>query len=83
MERLRCDALSHHRSRPEPTPRLPQRVERRLNAEMPERIMDEYVDGTSTTRLAACYGVGKGALLRLLRENGVIVRRHGGRRHLG
>jgi hypothetical protein len=48
---------------------------------MIERIVAEYASGTSTTRLAKSYGIGKGTILRLLRENSVL-RRHGGERPL-
>jgi hypothetical protein len=73
LARLRGDALSHHRSQPD-TARNPQRVERLVGNELISRIIGEYVSGTSSTRLAARYAVGKGTILRLLRESGVAVR---------
>src|SRR5215217_6987469 len=76
LARLRGDALSHHRSHPD-TARTPQRVEQRLGHEVISRVVDEYVSGTPSTRLAACYGIGKGTVLRLLRERGVVVRHRG------
>jgi hypothetical protein len=41
---------------------------------MIERIVAEYEGGTSTTRLAMSYRIGKGTLLRLLREHNVVIR---------
>ena len=82
LAQLRLNAVSQPRRRPDRT-LVPQRVDRRLGPLMIERIMTEYVRGASSTRLATRYGVGKGTLLRLLREHGVVVRRHGGWRPLG
>jgi hypothetical protein len=71
---LRADALSHRRLYTEPAPRVPQRVNRRLGPGAIARIVDEYKEGASIPRLAECYRIGKGTLLRLLRENGVHIR---------
>jgi hypothetical protein len=77
--RLHRDALSHYRSTAQPAARSPQRVSQRLGQEMLERIVAEYAAGTSTTRLAKSYGVGKGTLLRLIRESGISIRNRGKR----
>jgi hypothetical protein len=74
---LRADALSHDRPRIEQAPLLPQRVSRRLGPAVIARIIDEYREGASTPRLAARYRIGKGTLLRLIRESGVTVRGRG------
>jgi hypothetical protein len=80
LAHLRTYALSHHRSHFD-TARTPQRVEQRLGHELISQIIGEYVSGMSSVRLAARYGIGKGTVLRLLREHGVVVRRRGpGRR---
>jgi hypothetical protein len=80
LARLRGDALSHPRSHAD-TAHTPQRVDQRLGHELISQIVDEYVKGTSTVRLAARYGIGKATVLRLLREHGVVVRQRGpGRR---
>jgi hypothetical protein len=39
--------------------------------------MAEYESGTSSNLLTLRYGIGKGTLLRLLREHGMVVRRRG------
>jgi hypothetical protein len=77
--RLYRAAQSHYRSTAEPAARSPQRVSQRLGQEMLERIVAEYAAGTSTTRLAKSYGVGKGTLLRLIRESGISIRNRGKR----
>jgi hypothetical protein len=77
LGQLYRDALSHARSTPERAPGKPQRVDRRFGAAMIERIVAEYVAGTPTTALAETYGIGKGTLLRLIREAGVTVRKRG------
>jgi hypothetical protein len=67
LEKLLSDAVTHHRSHPGPPQRTDQRVERRLGRHMILRIIDDYKEGTDTTRLAERYKIGKGTLLRLLR----------------
>lgn len=69
---LRIDALPR-RTHPDLL-LVPQRVSRRLGTELLGRIMSEYVTGSPTTALARRYGIGKGTLLRLLREHGVTIR---------
>jgi hypothetical protein len=76
---LRHRALSRRRASGEPSSRVPQRVRQRLGQETIERIVTEYATGTSSTRLAKSYGVGKGTLLSLIRESGVPIRRRGQR----
>jgi hypothetical protein len=71
---MRRDALTHRRSHPQPARRVPQRVDRRLGNETLERIVVEYVAGAPTTALVRTYGIGKGTLLRLLREHRVSIR---------
>jgi hypothetical protein len=76
--KLRADAVTHIRQHADPRALIHQRIDRRLGQEMIERIVTEYVRGVSSTRLASRYGVGKGTLLRLVREHGAAIRRHGG-----
>jgi hypothetical protein len=71
-------ALSQARSCPERS-LVPQWVDRRLGPELIERVVSEYAGGMSTTWLATRYGIGKGTLLRLIREGGVAIRRRGPR----
>jgi hypothetical protein len=75
LGRLRHDALSHQRTYTALLPHVPQRVDRRLGAEKIERIVADYVSGTSSVVLARTHGIGKGTLLRLLRERKVDIRR--------
>jgi hypothetical protein len=46
---------------------------------MIKRIINEYEQGASTPQLAERYRIGKGTLLRLLRESGVNVRHTSGK----
>ena len=50
------------------------RVSQRLGPELIDRIVAEYQCGTSSTRLTAQYGIGKGTVLRLLRQHGLTLR---------
>jgi hypothetical protein len=77
--RLRSDALLHPRSCGQPAPLVPQRVSRRLGTATLAQIAAEYQGGTSSTRLANVYGIGKGTVLRLLRRNGAAIRQRGSR----
>jgi len=77
--RLNRDALSQGRTHLERAPSVPQRVERRLGPDLIKQVVSEYASGMPTTQLAAQYGIGKGTLLRLIREGGVTVRRRGPR----
>jgi hypothetical protein len=72
--RLRCDALSQSHSSDEPAPCVPPRLSRRLGTATLERIVAEYVAGAPTTALTGRYRIGKGTVLRLLREHGVRIR---------
>jgi hypothetical protein len=42
--------------------------------EMIAHILSEYQSGTPTTQLTETYGIGKGTVLRLLRERGDVIR---------
>jgi hypothetical protein len=77
--RMLRDALSHPRPCPEPPPREPQRVDRRLGGAALEPIVAEYVAGAPSTALARTYGIGKGTLLRLMQGGRHNIRRRGPR----
>ena len=77
--RLRPEAVSHRRSYDEPAPLIRQRVSQRLGPELITQIVTEYISGISSTTLTRRYGIGKGTVLRLVRSNGVAVRRRGPR----
>jgi hypothetical protein len=61
----------------QPPVRPPQRVDRRLGEDRISELVAAYVAGSPSTRLTRQYGVGKGTVLRLLRERGVAIRRQG------
>ena len=71
--------MTHARSCPERAPLVPQRVDRRLGPDLIRRVVSEFADGMSSTRLASRYGIGKGTVLRLIREKGITVRNRGQR----
>jgi hypothetical protein len=77
---LRRRALSHRRVCEETARPVTQWVERRLGLELINLVVTEYKTGTSPTRLAVHYGIGKGTVLRLLREHDVAIRHRGLRR---
>jgi hypothetical protein len=54
----------------------------RKNMPLIRRAVDEYESGTSSTRLAARYAVGKGTVLRLIRASCVVIRSRVLARHL-
>jgi len=49
----------------------------RLAPDVAQRLAADYRIGVPTTALARRYGLGKGTVLRLLRECGVVMRRPG------
>lgn len=52
-------------------------IERRLEASVVEQLVQDYEAGVPPTQLAQRYGMGKGSVLKLLRDNGATVRRQG------
>jgi len=50
------------------------RISKRLETETIERLVAEYVDGTTAAELGQRYGVAKSSVLRLVREAGERVR---------
>ena len=74
LVRLRLDALTRQRPCSDTVTLVPQRIDRRLGPELLSLIVAEYESGAPTTALARRYGVGKGTLLRLLRDAEVTVR---------
>lgn len=59
-----------------PPPRV-HKVDLRLDPEIILRLVADYGDGTPTTVLTQRYTLGKGTVLKLLRERGVAIRRQG------
>jgi hypothetical protein len=68
-------ALSAQRGLPDPLPRPPQRISRRLGPDVIEQILADYQAGIACTALGRQYGIGKTTVVRLLRRHGVVVRR--------
>jgi len=62
------------RIEPEPTPAVRARLDQRFDAETRARLVADYQAGTSTNQLMKDYDIGKGSVLRLLREAGVTLR---------
>ncbi|HET6924406.1 MAG TPA: helix-turn-helix domain-containing protein [Candidatus Saccharimonadales bacterium] len=62
--------------RPRRTPRV-HAVRRRLQPDVIDQLVADYQAGIDTTELTTRYRLGKGTVLKLLREAGVIMRRQG------
>jgi DNA invertase Pin-like site-specific DNA recombinase len=77
LVQLQRKALSQRQPRRRTTTLVPQRVERRLGAELIGQVVSDYAAGMSSTRLARQYGIGKGTVLRLIRKCGGTIRRKG------
>ncbi|MDB4989484.1 MAG: hypothetical protein JWN04_4662, partial [Myxococcaceae bacterium] len=58
-------------------PSTPRQVRRRLNPEQITQLCVDYQAGSTTRQLADTYGVGKTAITRLLREQGIPLRHQG------
>lgn len=56
---------------------LPFKLDQRLDAETLASLVADYESGTPTTQLTGKYGLGKGSVLRLLRECGAKIRQQG------
>lgn len=52
-------------------------IERRLEASVVEKLVQDYEAGVPTTQLTKKYDIGKGTVLKLLRDHDVRVRRQG------
>jgi hypothetical protein len=52
-------------------------IERRLEASVVEQLVQDYEAGVPTTQLTKKYDIGKGTVLKLLRDHDVRVRRQG------
>lgn len=59
--------------RPQAAPRV-HAIERRLEADTVRQLIEDYEAGIPSTRLMVTYYLGKGTVLRLLREHGVQLR---------
>jgi hypothetical protein len=60
-----------------PVPVAPPRIhnaQKRLGPDLISQLVTDYQAGASTTDLMVSYGLGKGTVLRLLRDNGVQLR---------
>jgi hypothetical protein len=57
-----------------PTPRI-HAVHRRLSPDTIQQLITDYQAGTPSTQLMLTYNIGKGTVLRLLREHDVHLRR--------
>lgn len=63
-----------HRAAPR---NLPHRLDRKVSSETLAQLIAGYESGTPSTQLTKIYGIGKGSVLKLLREAGVQMRSQG------
>jgi hypothetical protein len=79
LSKLPDFTYAHARTQPEPVPRHIHDARRRLGPDVIAQLVHDYKSGQSTTALMSTYGLGKGAVLRLLEEAGVQRRCQGQR----
>lgn len=63
--------------RVQPALRERQKVTRRRSQEAIDRLVSAYLTGVPTTQLVQEFNLGKGTVLRILRDAGVAMRRQG------
>ncbi|MFZ2227162.1 MAG: hypothetical protein WA090_05170 [Candidatus Nanopelagicaceae bacterium] len=56
---------------------LPHRLDRKVNPETVAQLIADYESGTPSTKLIKIYRLGKGSVLKLLKEAGVRMRHQG------
>ncbi|MEV6135177.1 hypothetical protein AB0L63_03740 [Nocardia sp. NPDC051990] len=78
--RERIDQSGPRRSKPLPPKKAGGRKKQLGPAEVAE-IIAKYTAGTSMAQLKAEHHMAKRTVAKLLRENGVAIRPHGGQRH--
>ena len=59
------------------SPKRPHRLDRKVSPEIAARLIADYESGVPSTHLTMIYGLGKGSVLKLLKEAGVQTRNHG------
>lgn len=62
---------------PEPVPSAPRTSRHRFTPELRAEIVAKYEAGVPSTQLVREYGMGKGTVLKLLRDAGVAIRNQG------
>ena len=60
-----------------PPHKPPHRLDRKVSAETAAQLVADYESGVPSTHLTMIYGLGKGSVLKLLKEAGVQMRNHG------
>ncbi len=70
------DAPTTNLDKPAGQPRV-HKLDRRLYPELIAALVADYPAGMSSVKLMETYGLGKGSVLKLLREAGVTIRRPG------
>ena len=65
--------IAHQRRASKP----PHRLDRKVNAETAAQLVADYESGVPSTHLSMIYRPGKGSVLKLLKEAGVQMRKHG------
>ena len=65
--------IAHQR----PAHKPPHRLDRKVSPEIIAQLVAEYESGVPSTHLTMIYGLGKGSVLKLIKEAGVQTRNHG------
>jgi len=60
-----------------PSHRPPHRLDRKVSPEAAAQLVADYESGVPSTHLTMIYGLGKGSVLKLLKEAGIQMRNHG------
>lgn len=60
-----------------PAAKPPHRLDRKVSAETAAQLVADYESGVPSTHLTRIYGLGKGSILKLLKEAGVQMRHQG------
>lgn len=55
----------------------PHRLDRKVSSEIAAQLVADYESGVPSTHLSMIYGLGKGSVLKLLKEAGVQMRHQG------
>lgn len=74
LQQLRKHLLDRTDRDPDPAPPQIHALRRRLSNKQRAQIRTDYENGSSTNQLAAKYRLGKGSILRILRDSGTTIR---------
>ena len=60
-----------------PARRPPRRIDRKVSSEVAAQLVSDYESGVPSTHLSMISGLGKGSVLKLLKEAGIQMRHQG------